>query len=233
MMEDVMADGAKTAAAGVFEAIVLAQAEARQIEKDARNQFHKYNYVSAEAMIHEGKELFSKYGLALVPVSADLSQAPPAPTGDQDWEKNSRAAMLLHTKWVLAHKDGSTMNIETAWPVAPEKGRPIDKAVAAARTASLSYLIRDLLQIPRVEEGTDLDGDDRDDNRQRQGPPAEDCRVLGSLISAALDEAGYVGDAARTNRVNKIHKRPPNRDSAKELDAVLSDLKRELAAKVK
>jgi hypothetical protein len=214
-----------TAEIGIYSAVIDAQAEAKQIEKDARNQFHKYNYVSAEGMIHEAKVLFAKHGLALIPVSSTL-EAPVAPiTGkdDNDWERNSRSASLLRSTWLIVHKGGGTLSVSTAWPVAPEKGRPIDKAVAAARTASLSYLLRDILQIPRVEEGTDLDGDDRDrDVGSAQGH--NDGDPIAKAISAELDRLGLAGPA-RSNRVRMVLKRDPQGDE--DLRAVLADLKKQ------
>ena len=53
------------------------------------------------------------------------------------------------------------------WPIIPEKGRPWDKAHAGALTSSLAYFLRDLLLMPRVEEGTDMDSGDRDRKRQQ------------------------------------------------------------------
>ena len=56
-------------------------------------------------------------------------------------------------------------------PVLPEKGRPIDKAEAGARTYALSYFLRDLLLIPRVDEGSDVDQrDDRDRSGRATAP---------------------------------------------------------------
>ena len=240
-----MADGndgkAKaTTEIGIYCAMIEAQAEARQIEKDAKNSFHRYNYVSAEAMIHEGKVLFAKHGLALIPVSSSLSQSCP-PTAavlssnDEEWGKNSRSAATLQSSWLLVHKGGGQLQMSTSWPVVPEKGRPLDKAVAAARTASLSYLLRDILQIPRVEEGTDLDSEDRD--REARPTPGsqqsgDDLDVISSLISAALDEMGLTGPA-RGNRVRRVLKRDPDTNSTTDLLAVYDDLKKEIASKAK
>jgi hypothetical protein len=54
--------------------------------------------------------------------------------------------------------------------VVPERGRPLDKAFAVALTTSLSYLLRDLLQMPR---GDEADMNARNDLPQEQHRPAK------------------------------------------------------------
>ena len=152
----------------IYAALAKAQAIALAVEKDARNQFHKYNYASAEALIHEAKAALSQCGLAVVPSVSNISD----PTEAQ---AKSGAVGVLTATWVVVHQDGGAMTVACHWPIIPEKGRPFDKALAAARTASLGYLLRDLLQLPRVEEGTDLDHDSRDNRQeQRPAPPRRD-----------------------------------------------------------
>lgn len=148
-------------------ALVSAQASARPVEKDARNKFHSYNYVSAEAMIADSKEILAAHGLALAPSGFELGENPniKITASSKNGPTEFSCAGILTSHWTVFHEAGETMQIHTQWPVVPESGRPLDKAVAAARTASLSYLLRDLLQLPRVEEGTGLDEDSRDRHR--------------------------------------------------------------------
>ncbi len=187
----------------LYAAIVKAQASAKQIEKDATNQFHRYNYVSAEAMIGEAKEILAACDLAIIPVHSSIDDAPSLDASDTeaDYRKNARAAATIRASWLVVHVGGASHLISCDWPVAPEKGRPIDKAVAAARTASLSYLLRDFLQIPRVEEGTGLDDHarDRHDGNDAGGSLSETAAEidgLGRLISAQLDRIGLKGKPA-------------------------------------
>lgn len=203
----------------LYAALVKAQAAARGVEKDATNKFHHYNYVSAEAMIREAKQLLSDHDLAIVPTGSVLTDAPTVDGTNEEWAKNARAAAVLCATWLVVHKLGGSLAIESGWPVAPEKGRPIDKACAAARTASLSYLLRDLLQIPRVEEGTDLDHNSRDEQRQDDG-----AEGLTRLISAQLDRLGKKTPAERTAAVLKANngKGPAN---AAEMQRVVDALK--------
>lgn len=164
----------ENAQAALFAALAKAQAAARAVEKDATNKFHRYNYTSAEGMIAEAKLAMSQFGLAVFPLELSLREPRPGemPTKDEgDLGKGARC--VLDAAWVVVHEQGGSQSIGCEWPVIPEKGRPLDKALAAARTASLNYLLRDLLQLPRVEEGTDLDHDSRDQPQQRreQAPP--------------------------------------------------------------
>jgi len=164
----------ENAQAALFAALAKAQAAARAVEKDATNKFHRYNYTSAEGMIAEAKLAMSQFGLAVFPISAALREphASELPSKD-DGDLGKGARCVLSAAWLVVHELGGQQMIECEWPVIPEKGRPLDKALAAARTASLNYLLRDLLQLPRVEEGTDLDHDSRDQPQQRreQAPP--------------------------------------------------------------
>jgi hypothetical protein len=134
-------------------ALSKAQAEARGVEKDARNQFHRYDYASAEGIIRECKAHLAAHGLAVVPRSTEL--VPSTIMAEV-------APFVLRRGWVLTHESGQHLHLSQDWVVVPEKGRPLDKAVAAADTASLGYFLRDLLQLPRVEKGTDLDANERD-----------------------------------------------------------------------
>lgn len=183
------------AQAALFAALAKAQAAARAVEKDATNKFHRYNYTSAEGMIAEAKLAMSQFGLAVIPISANLREPHTSelPTKDDgDLGKGARAVLMA--EWLVVHEAGGSQLIGCAWPVIPEKGRPLDKALAAARTASLNYLLRDLLQLPRVEEGTDLDHDSRDQPQQRreQAPPPPPVKPDDSK---ALDLARVIATA--------------------------------------
>jgi hypothetical protein len=227
----------------LYAALVAAQAQARGVEKDANNNFHRYRYVSAEHMIGEAKEILTAHGLAVVPVASTVDgpiYVPPDGSAD-DWQKVSKSAATLDAKWAVLHRQGGRIEVETSWPVVPEKGRPIDKAVAAARTASLSYLLRDLLQIPRVEEGTDLDGDERDrhDNRSHQPPPRQQQQqarpapetgpLSGAPAAAWVVQYGAQLDDAKTQeRFYEIVDSPANMETMKRLDEKWAPVAREL-----
>jgi hypothetical protein len=178
--------------AALFAALAKAQSLAKLVEKDARNAFHKYNYASAEALIAEAKAALAECGLAVIP-SELMIQEPRAA------ESECGAKAVLIAEWFVVHEAGGRHVIHCQWPVIPEKGRPLDKALAAARTASLGYLLRDLLQLPRVEEGTDLDHDSRDHGRgaapmSRADGPAVSPRQSPPAASYDDEEAARIRD---------------------------------------
>ena len=136
-------------------ALLVAQQLLPGVLKDSKNDFHKYKYVSSESMIREARAALHGAGLALSPTRAEVitSEALVA----------LGVPALLRAEWVLAHgESGETMPLAFDWPVVPEKGRPVDKALASARTTGLGYMLRDLLLAPRVDREDDMDWSGRD-----------------------------------------------------------------------
>lgn len=129
-------------------ALAKAQAAVEAVPHDRRNDYHKYDYTSAEAIIREGKRALSASGLALVPVDQTLN----------GWEREGENRFELCRRFLLLHASGESCPVMVTWPVVPDRGRPLDKAVASAATTSLAYLLRDLLLMPRVDEADDLAG---------------------------------------------------------------------------
>lgn len=148
-------------AGGLARALAGAQARAKAVEKDAQNTFHRYAYASAEAILGEAKLALEGSGIAVVPTSDTVERVGPEPS-----------TLELRRVVTLVHQDGESLALSTVWPIVPDKGRPLDKAVASARTTSLAYLLRDLLLMPRVAEGEDMDHGSRDDRREEstRGP---------------------------------------------------------------
>lgn len=199
---------AATTASALYAAVAKAQAHARGVEKDSTNTFHRYKYASAESLIAEAKDALAVADLGLIPQRSWVEKGD-KPFGEIEGKGGSVGT--LHAHWLLVHAGGGVLELETQWPVTPEKGRPIDKAVAAARTASLGYLLRDLLQLPRVEEGTGLDEDSRDteaariETKRKEMEAMKAAAVKGSAQSqqkpAAVDDELAVKTATRARLV--------------------------------
>lgn len=127
--------------------------------KDAVNSFHKYEYASAEEILRVAGDALEGSGLSVLPVRAELTVLGAGAT----------AVHALNRELLLVHASGEAVPLEVlGWPVIPDRGRPLDKAFASALTTSLAYLMRDLLQMPRVDPADDLGG--REDRPQK--PPA-------------------------------------------------------------
>jgi hypothetical protein len=142
-------------------ALVVAQANARIVAKDKTNDYHRYPYASAEAMIDEGRQSLSNAGLALMSAGRAFVSAD-APPGDKG------PIGRVHIKYKLVHTSGEALDFESSTAVIPEKGRPADKAEAAAVTSDLAYTLRGLLLLSRgLEDGGSIDGrDDREYDRR-------------------------------------------------------------------
>jgi hypothetical protein len=149
MMQEGFEDGGKC--------LIESQLAAKQLGKANRNDFHRYNYASAEQKIMTGR-LLAANGIGFVPVSCTVFELAGKP-----W---------LRRRVKLIMKDGGWEEVEVEWPIVIEKGRPLDKATAAAHTASLGYLLRDILLLPVVEKGEELDDPLRDELNQEEEKPA-------------------------------------------------------------
>lgn len=128
--------------AQLYTALSRAIAKAGAVEKDKKVTFgQQYDYASADAIIAEARGALAGEGLGLLPAS------------------QTRRDQSLDRAWLLTHSSGCSMRIElTDWPIIPDRGRPMDKALAAALTTSESYVLRDLLLLPRVAKGDDITG---------------------------------------------------------------------------
>lgn len=141
-------------------ALAKAVADCHAVDKDGRNTHHGYNYASADAIIQEGRRALAGAGLALLPMEASLNGS----------EREGPDRFELVRTFVLLHSSGEVTPLRVCWPVVPDKGRPLDKATAIADTLSLSYLLRDLLMMPRVDPSDEMNA--RDD-RQQAAPPGK------------------------------------------------------------
>lgn len=136
-----------TGKANLFSALALAQDRVKNAAKDGYNPHHKYNYASTESLLSAAKVACEGTGLSVRPKSYRLRKE-----GD---------GFVVTRVVSIAHSSGEEDLSEIDWPVVPDKGRPLDKALASALTSSLGYLVRDLFQIPRSEE-EDMDHPSRD-----------------------------------------------------------------------
>ena len=116
-------------------ALLAAQKDLNAVAKDSRNQHQRYDYVSAENMIGECRQVLHAHGLTLTAGNVELM-----PFGDTQYGE----AVLVSHGMRLTYGD-EVLELTRAWPAVPGKGRPLDKAVAGALTANLSYTLRDLL----------------------------------------------------------------------------------------
>jgi hypothetical protein len=142
-------------------ALARAIAACQSVPKDDRNEYHRYQYASADRIIAEGRKALAAAELALVPMEASLHGS----------DRSGQDRFELARTFVLIHSSGESIPLRVVWPVCVEKGRPLDKATAAADTLSLSYLLRDLLLMDRVDPSDDVSH--REDRPQQQPAPQQ------------------------------------------------------------
>jgi hypothetical protein len=209
--------------APLAKALVEAQKAARAVGKDAANAFHKYKYASAEAIIEEARGALSDAGLALIYLGHEPTQPLMAPFSIYDWineggkvseamkEEFARAPWpttpyRVLIRYVLVHESGSTVPFVDNAAVIIEKGRPPDKAESGALTTSLGYVLRGLLLLPRVEEGTDRDQDD--DRNHRPGATGRGAQGGQKRQDARQDAQGKKGADAPKQQPNAQQGKP-------------------------
>jgi len=133
--------------AALYAALARAQAACAGTEKKSSNTHHRYKYASAEDMIDAATQAMTPHGLALILISSE-----------PDDPKQPRS---LTVRYLMTHESGDSMALGPySLTVHPDKGRPMDKAITTCLTYLQAYCIRGILNVPRVEEGTERDSTD-------------------------------------------------------------------------
>lgn len=133
---------AQVACGKLSAALATARDRCKMAAKGSYNSFHKYAYASADEIILTAKESLEGTGLAIIPQKQRMSVL----------ALGNKAVYTLDRTIFLSHASGEFVPLTVeGWPVIPDNGRPLDKALATALTTSMAYLLRDLLQMPRGE----------------------------------------------------------------------------------
>src|SRR5262245_9576184 len=169
------------------EALAAARDRCKGAARDGHNPHHGYRYATADNVIDTASEALAGSGLALLPAGQRLNVLGTPP----------QCMYTLDRTILLSHSSGEFLPLVVeGWPVIPDRGRPLDKAYASALTASLAYLLRDLLQMPR---GIDHDIAARDDREAEPVPAA--------LREAAGRQADSIPDTAQVDRISALVER--------------------------
>jgi hypothetical protein len=195
--------------ATLVRALIAAQRRARAVEKKARNAHHGYNYASADAIIDEASEALSMEGLAVLPVSVgrDPQQVDHVWQIEKDAEGED-ASFIVTPRRILAvyklvHESGEERDFSSSTPVIPERGRPEDKAEFGARTENLAYALRDLLLIPREDQGAQTPSA-RDDREARPRAPAAAAKQPAPAGPAPWRSADDDGEKIREDEIEQF-----------------------------
>lgn len=202
--------------AELYAALAQAQATAGAVGKSARNEHHKYSYASSEAIIGEARDALSACGLALLCVDASLVSLCDVETVDQDGVARRSTQWQASLAYLLVHSSGGSMPIVSSTPVLPEKGRPLDKALATAKTYDLAYTLRSLLLLPRVDP-RELAEEPVDQRRETPVQGGGDIDRLLAGFAACTDAAGLADLTRRASVLLRDYPREaPERARARE-----------------
>jgi len=153
------------------------------VPKEAKNPQHNYKYASSDSILEAGRGCLSKRGLALIPLVSGLR----AYDGPDD-RSGQTPTYYLEQTYRLVHAGGASIDLPLVpWPVIPERGRPLDKALASALTTSLAYFLRNLLLMDRVNEDDNMDAR-REPERGRREERRPEAATNGTTQTAPLDE---------------------------------------------
>lgn len=134
------------ATGALWGALAKAQADVTSVGKDGTNTQRGYRYATTEAMIRGSRQHLADHGLGFI--STWKAHEPPASVGDIG-KQHVAARVEIH--WALGHEAGVVKGIATMDAVA-SPARPNDKAIAAAVTYGLGFVLRGLLLLDRAEE---------------------------------------------------------------------------------
>jgi hypothetical protein len=158
-----MSSTTNTVPAKLAAALVAAQRAAKAVYLDSKNEFHRYRYASAEAIILEARAALNAAGLFLMTTLITITHRElPRVVVKKDNETHKKDEVIVRVVYLLGHESGESISLDREWPAFEEPGRPIDKAVAASITNGLAYTLRDLLLLPRDDDAAD-DMNSRDD----------------------------------------------------------------------
>ena len=149
--------------------LLAAQADVRELPKDAENSYDGYRYTSADAIIAEGRRALNGAGLIVRRVRWEILKNDVVP------------GHLIVLSWFAVQDPDTGEDILDAipYPFTPKRGAQWDKALSGALTTVFAYWLRDLLAIPRSDAEVDNQRVDEDKEkppgtRRRRRTPATD-----------------------------------------------------------
>jgi hypothetical protein len=173
--------------------MIKAQSSIKDIPKDAYNEYHDYMYTSAEQMLSTSRDALHKVG-----ISVHLSNC------NLEWDNGVWIAKLVFER---IH-NGTAHIDQFDYPVVEGKGRPIDKAYAGAVTTGMSYYLRGLLLLPRVDAEVDTRDDSDYEPTKPKGVYKKETMDFASVLalhpswagSHSVEEVLLLGEE-RTNKI--------------------------------
>lgn len=152
--------------------LLMAQMNLQYILKDSRNEFAKYDYVSADAYIGACRQALNDVGLAL--------------TRCFTFDREDMTVAIIFTLMNPTVGERDSEHFTIVMPVVARTGMPEDKATLAAVTTGTSYFLQGLFMLPRLDSAPELDQiDDKGYNHNPDSP-------LDEATHAKVDELRQV-----------------------------------------
>lgn len=222
---------------GLAHGLAVAQRVAHSVEKDSKNQHFSYKYASGEAVIGAAKQALAAGDLSFF---ADKYEVKGLNGENVSMEEVHAGVAVLHSTYTLLHATGEARTYTSPMMIFPERGRPPDKALAAAKTYDLAYMLRALLLLPRVDEN-EPDPDNRQndqnyeprtrDQQQRREPQQRRQQQRErSNASNGNEQPPAQGKANEKPAANSNEQPPAAATAAPEQHAAAEDEARELQA---
>lgn len=156
-------DAALARRAAFSEKVLALQSKVGYIQKDKRNEFHKYKYVSAEAVLSAVNTAMLEARLSSCPIFEIMSED----KTDRGQGKTPDRIVTVRCSLFATDADtGLEQRLAVAFGCGQDTG---DKAVMKAQTAALKYAWMTALNIPT---GDDPEADETVDKRNEAAPAA-------------------------------------------------------------
>ena len=182
--------------AAMIKALHRAQRRVVAIGKHSSNKQQGYDYTSSEDMVGICGMALSEEGLIVRRTAYTVGEW----TEQSLRTRNGEATYIVAAvsmRFLIAHVDGGSMTDEAMFPAVQSGGRPADKAVAAALTASLGFYLRDLLLVSRGHDKYDIEArpePDGDDAKRQGQPPAQAKRGPSQAAPRQAAQTAAEGD---------------------------------------
>lgn len=159
----------------------------KNVEKNGRNEHHKYDYVTETDMVEALRDHLASRGIVAVPFVDKVST--------ERTEKGLMAHVEMHYKFTDGPESVSVRTVGSGYDI------PGDKAVYKAMTGALKYALRQLFLIPT---GDDPERDEKDND----GRGSERNNVQSGPATQSRDSRPKASDSEAPSRSS------PRQDSA-------------------
>lgn len=150
-----------TNGAGLYTKLAEIVTEVAGVEKDGHNDFHKYNYTSAEAMLRALRGPLASRNVVLMPSVVGIDER-------EIETSKGKASTVTTVRVSFTFVDGDTGHMHKCeW--AGQGDDPADKGLSKAYTNAVKTFLREQFLIP---QGDDPEADTRTDERASERRPA-------------------------------------------------------------